>query len=165
MQPFLEKLSEELYNKYGEKISALEIVFPSRRAGIYFKKYLSARTDKPIWSPVTCGIADFISENSDSLIADDITLIFELYDVYKKHALDVTFDKFYPWGNIILHDFDEIDKNLVSAEYLFRVLKEHKKVEEDFELNITDIEGFYRFWNSFSAKDVTGLQDEFIKTW
>ncbi|MEO8511950.1 MAG: PD-(D/E)XK nuclease family protein [Ignavibacteria bacterium] len=163
--PFLKKLVEELYSKYGKDISALEIVFPSRRAGLYFKKYLSERIDVPVFSPVTCGISEFIKENSDSLIADELSLIFELYEVYREHAPEVTFDKFYPWGEIIIRDFDEIDKNLAEADYLFRILKEHKKIEEDFEINISDIDEFYRFWDSFSNKDITNLQDEFIKTW
>lgn len=165
MEPFLNKLSAELLNKYGSDISSMQVVFPSRRAGIYFKKYLSERIREPLWSPVTCGVSDFIKENSDQLFADDLTLIFELYDVYKKLAEDVTFDKFYPWGEIILRDFDEIDKNLAEADYLFRILREHKKVEEDFELNVSDIDEFYRFWNSFSGKDISELQQEFIKTW
>ncbi len=165
MKPFLEKLASELLGKYGNDISALQIVFPSRRAGLYFKKYLSGMIKNPVWAPLTCGISEFIKENSDQLIADDLSLIFELYEVYKEYAEEITFDKFYPWGEIILHDFDEIDKNLAEADYLFRILKEHKKVEEDFEYNVADLDEFYRFWNSFSEKDITGLQDEFIKTW
>lgn len=158
-------MAGELFSIYGNDISALQVIFPSRRAGLYFKKHLSAMINTPIWSPVTCGISEFIKENSDHLIADDLTLIFELYEVYKEYAEEVTFDKFYPWGEIILRDFDEIDKNLAEADYLFRILKEHKKVEEDFEYNVADLDEFYRFWNSFSEKDITGLQDEFIKTW
>lgn len=158
-------MAGELFSIYGNDISALQVIFPSRRAGLYFKKHLSAMINTPIWSPVTCGISEFIKENSDQLIADDLTLIFELYEVYKEYAEEVTFDKFYPWGEIILRDFDEIDKNLAEADYLFRILKEHKKVEEDFEYNVADLDEFYRFWNSFSEKDITGLQDEFIKTW
>jgi len=165
LKPFLDKLAGELLGKHGNDISALQIVFPSRRAGLYFKKYLSEKINTPVWSPVTCGISEYIRENSDQLIADDLTLIFELYEVYKEYAEEVTFDKFYPWGEIILRDFDEIDKNLAEADYLFRILKEHKKVEEDFEFNVADVDEFYRFWNSFSEKDITGLQDEFIKTW
>lgn len=165
MKPFLEILAEELYRTYGKEISGIQIVFPSRRAGLYFKKYLSEMISGPIWTPVTCGISEFIKENSEFLIADELTLIFELYEVYRGYAEEVTFDKFYPWGDLILRDFDEIDKNLASADNLFRILREHKKVEEDFELSVSDIDEFYRFWNSFSAKDVTGLQEEFIKTW
>lgn len=165
MKPFLDKLAGELLCKFGKEISSLQIVFPSRRAGLYFKKYISGKIKAPVWSPVTCGISEFIKENSNQLITDDLTLIFELYEVYKEFADEVTFDKFYPWGEIILRDFDEIDKNLAEADYLFRILKEHKKVEEDFEYNVADLDEFYRFWNSFSEKDITGLQDEFIKTW
>ncbi|MFI5211938.1 MAG: PD-(D/E)XK nuclease family protein [Ignavibacteria bacterium] len=163
--PFLKQLVNELTAKHGEDISALQVVFPSRRAGLYFKKHLSDMIETPVWSPVTCGISEFIKEHSEQLIADELTLIFELYEVYREYAEELTFDKFYPWGEIILRDFDEIDKNLAEAEHLFRILREHKKVEEDFEYSISDIDEFYRFWNSFSEKDITGLQDEFIKTW
>ena len=142
MKPFLDKLTEDLYTKYGKNISDLQIVFPSRRAGLYFKKYLSERIKCPVFSPVTCGISEFIRENSDSLIADDLTIIFELYEVYREYAEEVTFDKFYPWGEIILRDFDEIDKNLAEADYLFRILKEHKKIEEDFEYKVSDLNNF-----------------------
>lgn len=158
-------MTAALLNRHGNDISSLQIVFPSRRAGIYFEKYLSEKIQSPIWSPVTYGISEYIRENTDQLIADDLTLIFELYEVYKEFAEEVTFDKFYPWGEIILRDFDEIDKNLADAGSLFRILREHKKVEEDFEYNVADLDEFYRFWNSFSERDITGLQDEFIKTW
>ncbi|MCC6865895.1 MAG: PD-(D/E)XK nuclease family protein [Ignavibacteria bacterium] len=164
-KPFLEKLAEELLKKFGNDISGMQVVFPSRRAGIYFKKYLSKNISLPLWVPVTSGIADFISDNTDNQIADELILIFELYKIYAKYADDVTFDKFYPWGEIILRDFDEIDKNLVDATYLFRILREHKQIEADFELIVSDIEGFYRFWNTFSGRDITNLQEEFIKTW
>lgn len=165
MKPFLEKLAEELYSRYREGISGIQVVFPSRRAGIYFKKHLSGLLKEPIWSPSTCGISDFIRDNSENSIADELTLIFELYEVYRELAEEVTFDKFYPWGEIILRDFDEIDKSLADADYLFRILMEHRKVEEDFEVKVSDLEQFYRFWDSFSEKDITDLQKEFIKTW
>lgn len=165
MKPFLQKLAELLYGKYGENISSLQFIFPSRRAGLYFKNYLSELIKKPVWSPVTCGISDFINDNSEYKTADELTLIFELYSVYCKHSSDVSFDKFYPWGAIILRDFDEMDKNLVQADHIFRILKEHKKIEEDFEFKAADIDEFYRFWKSFSARELNSLQDEFIKTW
>lgn len=165
MKPFLQKLAETLFNKYGNDISGIQLIFPSRRAGLYFKNYLSGMIESPVWAPVTCGISDFISENSDFRTDDDLILIFVLYSVYKKFSPDLTFDKFYPWGAMILRDFDEIDKNLVKADHLFRILKEHKKIEEDFEFNVADIDEFYRFWDTFSARKLTSLQDEFIKTW
>jgi len=170
LKPFLRSLAEKLYNEYGKEISALKIVFPSRRAGVYFRHHLSeylaeSKNPVPVWSPVTLGIDDFINENCSALIADELTLIFEIYEIYKKYNSELTFDQFYPWGQIILRDFDDIDKNDIDASRLFRILKEHKEIEEDFALSVADKEEFFRFWNSFSAKDISGLQDEFIQTW
>ncbi|MBE2217445.1 MAG: PD-(D/E)XK nuclease family protein [Ignavibacteria bacterium] len=170
MKPFLRTLAEKLYQEHGKEISSLKIVFPSRRAGVYFRHHLSEylaelKNPVPVWSPVTLGIDDFINENCSALIADDLTLIFEIYEIYKKYNSELTFDQFYPWGQIILRDFDDIDKNDIDASRLFRILKEHKEIEEDFALSVADKEEFFRFWNSFSAKDISGLQDEFIQTW
>lgn len=165
MKPFLKNLAETLYKKYGDDISSVQLIFPSRRAGLYFKHYLSGLIKAPLWSPVTCSISEFVKEHAPCTVADDLTLIFELYGIYKKYNPEVSFDKFYPWGEIILRDFDETDKNLVQAGYLFRILREHKKVEEDFDFNAADIDEFYRFWQSFSFKEINKLEDDFIKTW
>lgn len=170
MKPFLRKLAEKLYAEHGKDISGLKIIFPSRRAGLYLRHHLSEflveeKIFTPVWSPVTLGIDDFINENCSGLIADDLTIIFEIYEIYKKYNSELTFDQFYPWGQIILRDFDDIDKNDIDASRLFRILKEHKEIEEDFAVSVADKEEFYRFWNSFSAKDISGLQDEFIQTW
>ncbi|MBL8015850.1 MAG: PD-(D/E)XK nuclease family protein, partial [Ignavibacteria bacterium] len=170
MKPFIRTLAENLYAEHGKDISGLKIVFPSRRAGVYLRHHLSEflaeeKITTPVWSPVTLGIDDFINENCSRLIADDLTIIFEIYEIYKKYNSDLTFDQFYPWGEIILRDFNDIDKNDIDASRLFRILKEHKEIEEDFAVSVADKEEFYRFWNSFSAKDISGLQDEFIQTW
>ena len=75
MKPFLRSLAEKLYNEHGKEISALKIVFPSRRAGVYFRHHLSEylaelKNPVPVWSPVTLGIDYFINENCSALIAD-----------------------------------------------------------------------------------------------
>ncbi|MCI0450091.1 MAG: PD-(D/E)XK nuclease family protein [Chlorobi bacterium] len=167
MTPFLKKLSEELLAKYGNDISRICIVFPSRRAGIYFKKYLAELLDKPVWSPQVLGIQDFIAELSPYQISDRLTLIFELYEIYRRSGdPDYTsFDKFYPWGVMLLNDFDEIDKNLAESEHLFKILREHRKIEGEFEFKVSDIEEFNKFWDSFSSRKLSMVHNEFIRTW
>jgi CRISPR/Cas system-associated exonuclease Cas4 (RecB family) len=165
MTPFLYRLSAELLEKYGKDISRICIVFPSRRAGLYFRKYLSRDISGPIWMPAVLGIEDFITKYSPYNIADKMTLIFELFEVYRQYGEDESFDRFYPWGEMLLNDFDEIDKNLAAPDYLFRILKEQRQIELDFELKIGDIEEFHRFWETFSKKELTTLQTEFINTW
>jgi hypothetical protein len=36
---------------------------------------------------------------------------------------------------MMLNDFDEIDKNLVEADYLFHVLREHKEIQQEFDFS------------------------------
>ena len=165
MERFLQKLAKELYSKYGDDITNMCIVFPSRRAGIFFKKYISEQIKKPIWLPPVLSIQDFIQKYSPLPVSDRISLIFTLYGVYEKFGTEETFDVFYPWGEMLLNDFDEIDKNLVEADKLFRILREIKEVEKDFALDVADMEEFYKFWQTFSSKKLSDVQDSFIQTW
>jgi CRISPR/Cas system-associated exonuclease Cas4 (RecB family) len=165
MQSFLEKLVDELLTRYPDKISGLCVVFPSRRAGIYFRNYLSQKLSSPVWSPDIYSIEDFVSRLSPYATADKLTLIFELYEAYKIYGENESFDRFYPWGEMILRDFDEIDKNLAPAEYIFRVIKEFKDVDEEFGSSLDDLSEFKEFWETFSNRDLTDIEREFIKTW
>lgn len=165
MERFLQKLAKELYENYGIGITNTCIVFPSRRAGIFFKKYISELIKKPIWLPPVFSIQDFIQKYSPLPVIDKITLIFSLYEVYQQFGTEETFDVFYPWGEMMLSDFDEMDKNLVEADKLFRILREIKEVEKEFAIDVTDIEEFYKFWQTFSSKTLSDVQDNFILTW
>jgi CRISPR/Cas system-associated exonuclease Cas4 (RecB family) len=165
MQSFLDKLANEILNEHGDNISGLCIVFPSRRAGIYFKKYLAEKLRIPIWAPSVYSIEDFVQELSPYIIADKLVLIFELYEVYKIHGEQESFDRFYPWSEMLLNDFDEADKNLINGEKLFKIIKELKQIEEEFQYSAGDLEEFRRFWKTFSDRELNDLQKEFIKTW
>ncbi len=162
---FLEKLSEEIITKYKENLQNLCFVFPSRRAGIFFKKALSERLTKPAWAPEIFSIEDFIRKLSPYTIPDKLVLIFELFEVYKAHGEEESFDKFYPWGEMMLKDFDEIDKNLITGSEIFKIIRELKEVETEFSFSPEDLEQFSRFWQTFSNEELTKLQNEFIKTW
>jgi PD-(D/E)XK nuclease superfamily len=165
LKPFLEILAEDLLTAMGDGFSKSCVVFPSRRSGIFFRKCVAEKIPSPLWLPEIYSIQDFINKFSPYLMLDKLTLVFELFEVYRKFDEDSSFEKFYPWGEMLLGDFDDIDKNLVDASRLFRILEEHKEVEEDFELKVSDFEEFHRFWQSFSNKDLTDLQTDFINTW
>ncbi len=164
MEKFLTKLAEKLKYDFGNDVSGICVVFPSRRAGLHFKKHLGMLYGAPIWAPAVYSIEDFIEALSPLPVSEKLTLIFELFEIYKTHS-DETFDKFYPWGEILLRDFDDIDKNMVDADRLFRILYEHKKVEEDFELTLFDNDEFERFWRTFSGNSISKVQESFIETW
>ncbi|MDR0714014.1 MAG: PD-(D/E)XK nuclease family protein, partial [Bacteroidales bacterium] len=164
---FLQSVAHSLYSTYGDEISSLTLVFPSRRAQLFFSDELAALIDKPIWSPNYTSLEEIVSSLSALQKIDDFSLLTLIYRIYKKHTHSVeTFDKFYFWGEILLNDFDDIDKYLVDAKLLFRNLKSQKKFEGDFSfLTEEQISYIQQFWDSFDPAGNTGLQNKFIEIW
>ena len=167
MDTFLKHIATDLFTRYGEKISDLCIVFPNRRASLYFKKYLSELTNKPIWAPATTTINELMQEISELNIADNIKLLFELYTIYKQvKKSEESFDDFYFWGEMMLNDFDDIDKYLVNPEDIFKNLKSLKSIQDQFNyLSDEQIEAIKQFWKSFDIDKQSEHQDDFIRIW
>ena len=167
MDTFLKHIATDLYSRYGDKISDLCIVFPNRRASLYFKKYLSELSDKPMWAPETTTINELMQEISGLTIADNIKLLFELYRIYKQiKKSEESFDDFYFWGEMMLNDFDDIDKYLVNPEDLFKNLKSLKSIQDQFNyLSDEQIEAIQQFWQSFDLEKQSTHQDDFISIW
>ncbi len=167
MNPFLKHTATDLYTRYGDNISKLCLVFPNRRAGLYFKKYLSELTDKPIWSPSSTTINELMQEISGLTIADNIKLLFELYTIYKKvKKSEESFDEFYFWGEMMLNDFDDIDKYLINPDDIFKNLRSLKAIQDQFTyLSEEQIESIKQFWQSFDPEKHSAHQEDFISIW
>ena len=163
---FLQEVAQNIYTKYGNDLQHIQLVFPNRRAGLFFRKHLSQLIDKPIWSPQILSIEDFIQRFTPLKTADQITLIFELYQSFKKHQLrDEGFDKFYFWGEMLLRDFDDIDKYLVNPEHIFRGVKSQKELDESFFfLDAENKKTIQNFWQSF-LPETSPAQHNFLRTW
>lgn len=166
MKPFLAELSEQLYQQHKGNLQELTLVFPNRRAGLFFRKYLSQHIEKPVWAPEILSIDEFVKRLSNLQSADQLTLLFLLYDVYKKSgATQESFDQFYYWGEMLLRDFNDIDKYLVKAGDLFTDLKNQKDIEQLFDyLTGEQVEVIRRFWSSFNDKP-SKHQEDFLKVW
>jgi len=110
VKPFLKELAERIV---GDKITPgdLTVVFPNRRAILYFRKYLSEIIDKPVFSPQLLTVEDFMASFTSLRVPDKLELVHHLHAVYKSVVnVDEPFDKFYFWGEMLLKDFDEIDR-------------------------------------------------------
>ncbi len=166
MKAFLEELAENLIKRYGKDASSLTLVFPNRRAGLFFQKYLSNHISSPIWAPRIFSIEDFILKHSSLQVADKITLIFKLYETYVKHSpVSETFDRFYYWGDLLLNDFDEIDKYLIDAGLLFKDLLYQKELESTYDyLSTEQKEAIITFWSAFKSR-LSRHQEDFLSTW
>ncbi len=125
---FLERIAKLLYEENDGDIRNHCLVFPSRRAGLYFLKYYAALLDKPVWSPSILTINEFFGSFSELTVADNEILLFELYKVYRElNKTAESFDEFYFWGDMLLNDFDDIDKYMANASVLFRNVRRFQK--------------------------------------
>lgn len=160
---FLYKLADEVI-KNGHDFQKLCIVFPSKRAGLYFKKYLADILQKNFFPPDILNIQEFVQNNSGLNTADELILLYELFECYKKIYGDkFTFERFYSFGKLLLNDFNNIDKNLVHTETLFRIIKNYKEIEQQFPHPIDNevLNSFMSAFDNYLSSPETDFFKEF----
>ncbi len=164
---FLERIAKLLYEQNGGDIRNHCLVFPSRRAGLYFLKYYAAQLDKPVWSPSIMTISDFFGSFSELQIANNEMLLFELYKVYRGlNKSAESFDEFYFWGDMLLNDFDDIDKYMADASVLFRNVHDLKNIDYQFgDIDIEQAEIIKRFWKNFEPEKHSPEKEGFKSVW
>jgi len=167
MTPFLQQIVSLFYQQYGAEVSRLAFVFPNRRTGLFFQKYLSEVADKPLFSPTILTINDLFVQLSGKQTADRINMLFMLYDIYVRHSGSTeTFDEFLYWGEMLLNDFDDVDKYMADARMLFTNVTDLREIENDFSfLDAEQIAAIRTFWSSFYPKGDSPNQEEFLAVW
>jgi len=133
MQTFLHLVANDLQNRFGDSISNVTLVFPSHRAGLFFNSYLAELLNKPVWSPQTITLSELMQRIANLKTEDSFKLVTKLYSIYNKiKGTNEPFDNFYYWGEVMLADFDQVDKYLVDPKQLFGNIKDLKEIEEKF---------------------------------
>ena len=167
MEYFLERIAKILYCSYGNHLDSHCLVFPNRRAGLFFLKYLSAEISKPLWAPSILTVNDLFHSLSSLQPAENEILLFELYKQFRKiKKTQESFDDFYFWGDMLLNDFDDIDKYMVDASKLFSNILDIKKIDEQFgDLTPEQVQIIKRFWINLDPKKLTREKSEFISVW
>ena len=167
MSSFLHLLAKDLIQRQGDHFDDLSIIFPNKRAGLFFAKELATFIDKPVWMPEIITLGEFIEQHTGLKKADDLPLIIKLYKAYQSvSGTTERFDDFYYWGNMLLGDFDDIDKYLVNAKDLFSNLTALKEIERSFPyLSPEQAEIIQSFWSSFHPDKFSQEQLEFIHVW
>ncbi len=165
MHSFLKNTALEILEKH-ENLQDLSIILPNRRAGLFFTQHLGTLITEPSWMPEVKTIEDIFYQYAGQRPADDLTLIFELYRVYKDlHPNPEDFDRFFFWGEMILKDFNDLDQFMADAKRLYHQLAEFKEFETDQSfLTEGQVELIQQFWNSFVRQDRTH-QEKFLKFW
>ncbi len=164
---FLNAIATYYYQQHQSDLADYCFVFPSQRAGIFFTNHLRQLVEGPQWAPEIMTVNDFFASLSDTIPADNITLLFRLHQVYKQvTGKEVTFDEFLPWGELFLGDFDDIDKYLVDVDQLFSNLISYKELDDDYShLNEKQLEAIKTFWGTFKAEQLSSHQTHFLENW
>ncbi|MGA1978095.1 MAG: PD-(D/E)XK nuclease family protein [Bacteroidales bacterium] len=167
MTYFLEHIAKSLYSEFGSQIGDHFFVFPGRRAGLFFRKYLASVLKGPVWLPTIMTINDLFRTCSDLNPAENEILLFELYRVYRSiQKSPESFDEFFFWGDMLLNDFDDVDKYLVDASRLFRNVLDLKKIDQEFGgLTEEQTEIIRRFWINLDPEKTTAEKTKFISIW
>ena len=167
MNSFLYRIAQAYYSEFKESISNLTFVFPNRRAGLFFQRYISQIAAKPIFSPEILTINDCFSLASQWQTADRLSNLFRLYRIYiEQSGSDETFDSFVFWGEMLLSDFDDVDKYLVDARQLFTNITELKQIDQLFNVfSDKQVEAIRQFWSNFVPVTEGKTSEDFIATW
>lgn len=167
METFLRLVAEDLLNRYGCDLSKVAVVFPNKRAGLFFNQALAHLSETPVWTPAYMSISDLFCRLSALRLGDNIQLVCELYKVFlAETGRDESLDDFYFWGEMLIADFDDIDKNRVDADRLFSNLSDWKDmtVGTDF-LDEEQEEAIRQFFRNFSIEKHTELKERFLSLW
>ena len=159
MTPFLKQVADYYYKK-GD-VSGRCFVFPNRRSMAFFRKYLSEAVrdngGMPIIEPMMTTVNDFFYRAGGMVQADRVAQLLYLYDCYKNlNPKAESLDEFVFWGDVILGDFNDVDKYFVDPSQLFTNVADYKQIQDTFSY-LTDtqrkaIEGFISHFSDLSGK-------------
>ena len=173
METFLSLVAKNLYKRHGADLSRVAVIFPNKRAGLFFNEHLADEANRPIWSPAYLSISELFQQLSAQRsknplkLGDPIKLVCELYKIFREETKsEETLDEFYFWGELLISDFDDADKNLVDAGKLFSNLQDLKNMMDGFDFLSEDQEAaIQQFFQNFSIEKRTALKEKFISLW
>lgn len=167
MNPFLKQVAHYIYTNHRSEISEYCLVFPGRRAGVFFTAYLNELIDSPMLSPEIITVNELISSLTGLQQADPVSLVLKLQEVYSKETgHQEPLDEFFFWGEILLADFDDVDKYLLNADDLFRNISDLKELENQFDyLSEEQKRAIEDFWGNLEKVPHSFNKDKFIGIW
>lgn len=167
MESFLKLVAADLYKHTKGNLAHTAVVFPNKRAGLFFNEYLAQESDSPIWSPAYVSISELFRSLSPWEVGDPVKLVCELYKIFRRETQSTeTLDDFYFWGEMLISDFDDADKNKVDTDKLFSNLQDLRNIMDDYTfINDEQEEAIRQFFQNFSIERRTALKERFISLW
>ena len=171
MKTFLSLVANDLLKRFGNNMHNVTVVFPGKRASLFLNQELALASDTPVWAPRYITMSDLFYSLSPYVKADPIDSIASLYQIFSKTILteeiqeEYSLDKFWGWGEIILSDFDDIDKHLADAEAIFSNVYEQMQLENLDYLTNEQKDTLQHFFKNFSAEGNSLIKERFLNVW
>lgn len=166
METFIQLTAQNLIERFGANLRDVTVVFPNKRAGLFMNQQLAATAGRPVWAPRYRTISELFDQLSDFTRCDNILAVCELYRIYADIVPDAeSLDRFYGWGEIMLADFDDIDKHLADAHKLFSNIQSIKELDDSTFLTPGQEEALKRFFEGFSIESNSRLKEKFLALW
>lgn len=167
MKAFLHQIAETFYQEYGNELYKHTFVFPNRRAGVFFQKYLAEISEKAIFSPNIITIQELFDSLSNLKIADKVDLLVLFYEQYVKVGnSEETLDEFLYWGEMLLNDFSDVDKYMADPKQLFQNIHNLKEMDDEMTyLSEEQVEAIRQFWANFAPEAHNETKGKFLETW
>lgn len=171
MTYFLQHIADDLLARFGNDLSHVAVIFPNKRAGLFLSRYLAERSGgAPVWAPRYMTINELFASMSDKTLADPIETVCRIYRLYRKLTEEAgekapTLDYFYGWGERLLSDFDDIDKQLCDARTLFRDLKDYRELDADVPLDEQQRAQLEAFSADFACDRLSHVRSNFQRIW
>ncbi|MBR1521394.1 MAG: PD-(D/E)XK nuclease family protein [Bacteroidaceae bacterium] len=169
MTPFLKLVADDLYRKLGGDFQSTTIIFPNKRASLFFNQYLWENAGgKTIWTPEYTTISELFASLSDHVVGDPMALTVKLFEVYaQKMNPTKGLDELWGLMEMMLSDFGDIDNNMVEARKLFVNIADLKEMTDFSFLEAEQREAIERFFGRFfdDVTPDTPLKNRFKTLW
>lgn len=170
---FLQLVAQDLYRRCNGDLSHITVVFPGRRASIFLDRYLYEEAgSKALWAPRYTTIKELFQALSPLTLNDPIDTVCRLYRHYQDTTEDhdTTLDMFFGWGERLLADFDDIDKNIAPRNddmirQLFTNIADLKELESLDYLSEEQRKVLHDFFHNFSLADESEIRERFLRLW
>ena len=168
MKSFLNIIAADMLAHFTNDMRDVTVVFPGKRAGMFLSREFALQSNKPVWAPHYCMMGDLFQSLTPIQVADPIECIFQLYGVMQEVLgadYTETLDEFWSWGEVLMADFDDIDKHLANAEAIFTNIADQERLKNIDYLEEKQRKALEHFFGRFSLEKSTLLQEKFLHTW
>ena len=133
---------------------------------MFLNEALARQAQRPVWSPAYITISDLFRRQSNLQVADPIQSICMLHQSFCAMTGSMeTLDKFYGWGQLLLSDFDDIDKNMADADCVLANLRDLHELDDLSYLTDEQREMLQRFFSNFTEEHPSALKERFLHLW